>query len=355
MVGLFSNPSHSIRQRINDNKIPLFKLTWKYDHGRYINLPKILSPLSWVAKIIDLIGEILMEPYSDIKKVKTIYGKFYSWEGDLITDQLEKYSAHTRNELSMLRTVIKEGDNILDIGAHIGTFSIPFSVFNKRKGKVYSFEANPNNYSLLVRNIHSNNLDEVVIPTNAVVSKEGNLEFSASLPDGGNSGMFYFTTTPEDSESLVTSINIDEWHDQLTQDNHINFIKIDVEGAELLVLNSCQKIIKESKPVLYIEINRSALQKFEAARKDIENILSPLGYRFFRNIGTRNSDNDVFKIASLKNIEMGGTFFDLLAVHPSDARFPKQYMGTFSTYLYLKKRNFSVIARRFTRRLFRRW
>ncbi len=293
-----------------------------------------------------------METHRDIKQVETVYGKIFSWQGDLITDQLEKYSAHTRNEISMLRTMIKEGDNILDIGAHIGTFSIPFSVFNNRKGKVYSFEANPSNYSLLLKNIQANNLNDVVIPTNAVVSKEGGLEFSASLPVSGNSGMCYFRPKLENSEFVVLSINIDAWHDQLTQNQNINLIKIDVEGAELLVLESCQKIIKESKPVLYIEINTQALQRFGASCMDIEDILFPLGYRFFRNIGPRNSSNDTFEIASLRSIESGGEFFDLLAVHPSDARFPKEYSGAFSSSFYLKKSDLFSLAKRFIRRLF---
>jgi len=295
----------------------------------------------------------LMNTRKGTKRIKTIYGEFYSWEDDLITYQLEKFSAHTRNELSMLRSVIKRGDNILDIGAHIGTFSLPFSMFNHREGNIYSFEANPNNFSLLAENIRLNNLGDVITATNAVVSKEADLEFSGSLPDGGNSGMFYFKTGSESSESPVTSVNIDAWHAQLTEGKQINLIKIDVEGAELSVLKSCQEVINKYKPVLYIEINDKALRRFETTTKDIENILAPLGYRFFRNIGERNSDNDAFKIASLRHIEDGGVFFDLLAVHPADIRFPKKYLNTFSSYLHQKKSDFSALLRRFARRLFR--
>lgn len=295
-----------------------------------------------------------MEAHGDVKQTNTLYGKFFSWRGDLITDQLERYSAHTRNEISMLRTMIREGDNILDIGAHVGTFSVPFAVFSNRKGKVYSFEANPETYNLLLKNIQVNSLDNVIIPANAVVSMEGGLGFSASLPDRENSGTYYFKAASEDSESIVYSVNIDEWHDQLTLDQDIGLVKIDVEGAELLVLESCRKVLKQFKPVLYIEINTEALRRFGATCQDIENILSPLGYCFFRNVGPRNSNNDFFKIASLKHIDNGGSFFDLLAVHPCDSRFPKEYyLSGFSSYLYQKKSDFFARTRRFIRRLFR--
>ena len=125
----------------------------------------------------------------NIKRVETIYGAFFSWEGDRITHQLEKYSAHTRNELAMLRAFVREGDAILDLGAHIGTFSIPFSIFNQKKGTIYSFEANPNNYALLEKNIQMNNLDEIIIPTHAVIAEQENVAFSENLPEGGATGM----------------------------------------------------------------------------------------------------------------------------------------------------------------------
>ena len=75
-----------------------------------------------------------MSKPNHIENVKTIYGTFNSWKGDLITEQLKQYSAHTRNELAMIKSLIEHGDNILDIGAHIGTFSIPFSQFNGKSG-----------------------------------------------------------------------------------------------------------------------------------------------------------------------------------------------------------------------------
>ena len=144
-----------------------------------------------------------------------------------------------------------------------------------------------------------------------------------------NSGSYYFSPNSENLEDSVTSINIDNWHSQLNKRIQIRLIKIDVEGAELSALRSCQKVIQENKPILYKELNKTALQRFKTTCKDIEDILGPLGYHYFHNIGSRNSDHDIFEIASLKALEEGGNFFDVLAVHSSDARYPKQYsVGT---------------------------
>lgn len=259
----------------------------------------------------------------DIEKTKTIYGTFFSLRNDLITEQLKAYSAHTRNELAMIRSLVGEGDNIIDIGAHIGTFSIPFAVFNQGKGKVFSFEANPDNYNLLIRNISENHLDKIIIPTHAVVSSEDMTRFDMSLPGGGNSGEYYFLPSTNRLIGEVDVINIDSWHKRMGEMD-IRLIKVDVEGAEESVLLTCQELIGKYKPILYIEICRSHLDRFNSSVGDIEEILGKHGYHYFRNIGPRNSANDNFRIARMNSINEGGPFFDVLAVHPSDDRYPRE-------------------------------
>jgi FkbM family methyltransferase len=255
--------------------------------------------------------------------VETIYGTFTSWEGDLITNQLKQYSAHTRNELAMLKTLINEGDNIIDIGAHVGTFSIPFARFNNGKGKIYSFEADPENYELLKLNIITNSLDKVVFPSHAIVT-DSKKSFIMLKPCDDNSGMNYFL--PESGlnntvNSHTPVINIDEWFELNGRGAKIHLIKIDIEGAELAALRCCKKIINKNLPILYVEISKTALDRFHTTTLEIEEVLMSFGYKFFKNAGDRNSDNDIFKIVRLEKIDDGGDFYDLLAVHPSSDRY----------------------------------
>ena len=56
---------------------------------------------------------------------------------------------------------------------------------------------------------------------------------------------------------------------------------------------------------------------------DIDRFLQAFGYHYFRNVGERNSDNDSFRIARIRSLAEGGDFFDLLAVHPRDPRYPR--------------------------------
>ena len=261
----------------------------------------------------------------NIEKITTIYGQFYSRKGDLITNQLKQYSAHTRNELAMLKSLIRDGDNIIDVGAHIGTFAIPFATFNKGKGKIFSFEADTGNYNLLRKNIRENFLDDIIIPTHAIAS-DIKQKFSKLKPLDDNSGAYCFVPDSNQSEinkSDINVINIDDWYEHSESETRIDVIKIDVEGAEMAVLRSCELIIKRYNPLLYIEISREALERFNCTINDIERGLKSFGYHFFKNVGPRNSDNDIFKIKRLNNIEEGGNFFDLLAIHPSSHRYPE--------------------------------
>lgn len=251
-----------------------------------------------------------------IVKIETIYGDLYSREDDLITDQLIRFSAHTRNELAMLKSVILPGHTILDIGAHIGTFSIPFALFVGNTGKIYSFEPNIENFKILSKNILENKLNDIIYPSNSIVSCLKNT-FTAHITNPKNSGTYYFLPSAISQESDIAITHIDEWISEKAEKIIPDLIKIDVEGAELLVLQSCIKTISKSLPILYIEIVEDHLQKFNHSAQDIENLLKPLGYKFYKNIGSRNSNDDSFSPTQLSNIINGGRFFDLLAIHKS--------------------------------------
>jgi len=257
-------------------------------------------------------------------KVPTIYGNFYSWKNDLITRQLTEYSAHTRNELAMLNSFIKKGDTIIDVGGHIGTYSIPFAKKIGKLGRVFTFEGNPNNFALLEKNITINGMRSIIQAFNAVVSQDEASKFEMELPDGGNSGMYYFSSVVRTIAKKTPVINIDNWFNGLSKKPKVNLIKIDVEGAEVEILRSCEKLIKKFKPILYIEISQEALKRFDHSIDDLHQILSKEGYQYYKNIGERNSNNDLFKIKKLASIDEGGEFFDLLAFHERDSRKPSE-------------------------------
>ena len=253
--------------------------------------------------------------------ISTLYGTFHCWPGDFINRQLIEFGAHTRNELSMLREFIAPGDNILDVGAHIGSFAVPFARFNQGVGSIFAFEAHPGNFRLLRMNIAENGLDSSISPVNAIVF-DRDATFKVLQPDAANTGTFTFLPDSA-SNHLVPVLGLDAWHQASAADLTVHLLKIDVEGAELSVLNSARKLIVSSRPMLYIEIHQAGLARFNAMIGQVEEFLRTSGYELFRNCGERNSANDAFRMKRIDTLESEGAFFDVLAIHRECPRLAK--------------------------------
>jgi len=125
---------------------------------------------------------------------------------------------------------IKNNDVVVDIGAHIGVFTVYAA--KKSNCYVYSYEPRPDNFALLKENVHLNKIeDRVKTFQYAVGGVSGNLQFSMD-PEG--LGQLGGTTG---RKIIVQSTTLKEIMDSNNL-LKINFLKIDVEGAELdLLLN----------------------------------------------------------------------------------------------------------------------
>ena len=266
-----------------------------------------------------------------LEQIQTIYGTFVTVPGDLVSGQLRKYSAHARNELAMLRSLLRPHDVVLDIGAHIGTFAIPIAMACQRSVRVFAFEPQPDVYALLERNVMLNGLDAQISLSCGIVFDRRPQSFQRidhrSMPARRSNTMaitFVPTTEPgaPDHEGPQVFV-IDAMIRAGALPARVDLVKVDTEGAELSALRTCTDLIGRELPVLYIEINPPALQKHTTSVDDIDRFLQAYGYHYFRNIGERNSDNDSYRIARIRRLVEGGDFFDLLAVHPRDPRYPR--------------------------------
>ncbi|MCH9627866.1 MAG: hypothetical protein S4CHLAM2_15130 [Chlamydiales bacterium] len=149
------------------------------------------------------------------------------------------------HELQWIEKIIQREDIVADIGAHLGFFALFFSQWVGNKGKVFSFECNPKNYSFLKKNIELNHCSNVHLEHCAVGEKEGAVDVPAD-----SSGLFCKTKFPKDIP--VQMISLDYYF--LSKNVVPTVIKVDVEGYELEVLKGSQTILK-NKPKLFIELH----------------------------------------------------------------------------------------------------
>jgi FkbM family methyltransferase len=138
------------------------------------------------------------------------------------------------------RNIIKEDDIVIDVGAYIGTHTLPFAHYAK---KVYAFEANENIYNCLNKNIEFNQVENIHCFKVAVSDTNGTDKFSCR--EDGTSRL----KTSEDAIEVATATL-----DYLLVDiSNVKLLKIDAEGAEFKVLSGAKELIKNNKPEILIE------------------------------------------------------------------------------------------------------
>lgn len=159
----------------------------------------------------------------------------------------------------------KEGDLVIDVGAHIGPYTLVASKLVGENGKVVAIEADPCNFDILVRNIHLNRVRNVITLNYAVYSKEGKLNLYLPTKNEETSLTKFNTVMLDRAHGETNFLEVDgRTLDYLLESNglkheDVNWIKIDVEGAEYDVLKGAKNILsKSSKISLLIEIHNLA-------------------------------------------------------------------------------------------------
>jgi FkbM family methyltransferase len=173
-----------------------------------------------------------------------------------------------QNHDSFMFDYIKEGSTILDIGAHIGSNTLSFATLVKDTGKIYAFEPNPFNLEILEKNLEKNtDLKNRIIPVNLALSnQEGEEEFifTDNIYNGTSSGSFIDSADTiwpkEDYEQKSGFKRMKIKTDTLDNFIKINTIKpdilkIDVEGAENLVLEGAKNTLVHYSPIILIEVH----------------------------------------------------------------------------------------------------
>jgi FkbM family methyltransferase len=160
----------------------------------------------------------------------------------------------------------KDGDIVVDVGAHIGRYTIISSRRVGQNGKVIAIEADPDNFEMLNRNIKLNKLTNVIPLNYAVYSKETKLKLYLPVEESGftiYNTIMVNRAKPEEKSIEVNANTLDnlllqrqkQKQNGISHEN-INWIKIDVEGAEFEVLKGATSILSKSKDIaLLIEVH----------------------------------------------------------------------------------------------------
>ena len=155
-------------------------------------------------------------------------------------------------ETEIIAVNIKPGDVVLDIGANIGYHTLKMADIVGPTGLVFAFEPDPNNFVTLTKNIEANGYKNIIAVNKAVSNKPGKLKLYI---DKYNKGGHRIYSSFEKRESVeIEATSLDDYFEGSTfiDDKKISFIKMDVEGAEPLVIEGAKRLIENSPNIKMI-------------------------------------------------------------------------------------------------------
>jgi FkbM family methyltransferase len=185
-----------------------------------------------------------------------------------------RHASWNLDEYRSFRSSLRPGAVVLDVGANLGSYALLFGQWVGSTGRVYAFEPVPEIRSALERHIALNDLNGIVVPVAAAASDAtGRAQFATS----GMHGISRLATARQPAPLSVDTITIDEFCDR--ESIRPDFIKIDVEGAELVVIRGARNTLRAcgSELTVFVELHPSIWPAFDVTRESFEQELATLG------------------------------------------------------------------------------
>jgi FkbM family methyltransferase len=179
--------------------------------------------------------------------------------------------------------LIKHGNVVVEVGANLGYFTRLFAYLVGTKGSVLAFEPIPSTREQLLRNV--NGLKQVTILPYAISDKVGKIKMYVPGVTHGQASLKMHSSSGWGAAGEVTSVSVECMPLALIKQvhalDHIDFMKVDVEGAELQVLLGARDILVRDRPILHLEIEEKWMKAFGYGPDAIEEFLRSIGYTIF--------------------------------------------------------------------------
>lgn len=191
--------------------------------------------------------------------------------------RLRVHREYEVDSISCLEKLINKRDVCIDVGANVGIYSL-FMAQKACNGKVIAFEPLSLNRHMLCINAALNRIENIDVRDSVLSDKPGVVEFSVS-EDAAYSSMRPTGRKKEISSLKVQASSIDEIYAEGGQ--RVNVIKVDAEGAELLVLQGAEKLLSTPhlRPrVLLVELNAQNQAPYNYGPEDVLMYMKNLGY-----------------------------------------------------------------------------
>ncbi len=181
---------------------------------------------------------------------------------------------------------VKQGMNIVDIGANIGYYSLIGAQKIGNKGHLICFEANPELAEILFNNLQINGYSSYsIVESKAVYSENTLIDFNICKKNLGSSSLWIndeilapFNDTTQ--KITVEAVTLDTYFDKISQ---VNFLKIDAEGAEPFILKGAKNIIANNPDIIILmEFSPLIIRNAYSSIEDFYRELKEYGFKIKR-------------------------------------------------------------------------
>eukprot|EP00602_Paraphysomonas_sp_CaronLab_P006112 CAMPEP_0185020536 /NCGR_PEP_ID=MMETSP1103-20130426/3140_1 /TAXON_ID=36769 /ORGANISM="Paraphysomonas bandaiensis, Strain Caron Lab Isolate" /LENGTH=370 /DNA_ID=CAMNT_0027551487 /DNA_START=54 /DNA_END=1166 /DNA_ORIENTATION=- len=224
------------------NTLILSLLSLHIHHAHTIHSPIRAGNYSELVHAID--NQVFLVPLSD----------------SIISHHIKTFGHYEKPARDTVMQFIAPGSVIVDVGANIGSWTVPMAIYMGKQGRVYAFEVQPETFLYLNSNLALNGLSNVFPIEMGVGNEVGSARiYSVVLFHEPNTtrnagGFSFFFPPPKSNWPLydVSTITLDA----MMQRNMPcpDFIKMDVEMYELYVLQGSVQVLETCQPVLYLEL-----------------------------------------------------------------------------------------------------
>lgn len=220
---------------------------------------------------------------------KTVTGNFYLPTDaylDIVANTIINNQIFEKEVVDVASKYIKPDTTVLDIGANFGQMSVLFSNIVGEKGKVHSFDADNWVYEILIKNIEANNKTGEIIPHFGAVHNVGGETLIFPEQDFDQFGTYgsYGIDYNAKRGREVKTITIDD----LKIEEAISFIKVDIQGGDLLAMQGAVKTIEKNKMPILFEYEYQFEDRFNMCFQDYVDFVQNINYKFHKVINGHN-------------------------------------------------------------------
>lgn len=215
--------------------------------------------------------------------VRGSYGEFEIYRQDEhVRSQMLIYGAHQRTDLELALGLLGPGDRVLDLGAHVGSFAVPFAKAIGKKGRIVCVEASDSTFAMLKGNIERNGIDNAELLHTVVAATAGEFVPSADVSAMRNSGALRWKRVAGgEAASTHRSMSIEAVLELLDYD--VAYIKMDLEGYDAEIIEALPFDRLKRRPIISFEYAKPQTAAGAIAR------LREQKYRLLVNLSPRDT------------------------------------------------------------------